>query len=315
MVTIPGAGTYENRVDAQVDQPNEGGAPSATNSTVINPPPSGGGGGGFSGPSQIPPVIVLEPESFDITAIKGEASPEPQVLGVSNSAEGVTLQWTVESDSPWLTVAPSSGLGNSREVDQVRLFINTTSLEPGTHIATVSVTGPGAANSPQTAQVELTLEPALPRFGVNQDNFTFTAVRGGALPPPRNLDIQNAGGRPLEWTAEANVEWLILSSLQGSIEPGMVSPVSILVDSVNLSDGAHEATITLSAEGAANSPREVRVTVLILPPEPEIAFSQGSFTVSAARGSPNTPPQILDVWNAGGRTLNWSITDDADWLR
>ncbi|MCI0441265.1 MAG: hypothetical protein L0177_19355, partial [Chloroflexi bacterium] len=266
VVGVPGPGTYENKVDVEVDQPNQGGAPSVTNSTTISPPiqpPGGGGGGGGSTTTTIlpsAPLIVLEPPRFEVKAIKGEADPEPLIMTISNEGE-IALDWTATSDAPWLTLAPLSGTvtGTPRDVN---LQVNTTLLEPGTHVATITIVGRGAANSPQIAEVRLTLEPALPRIGVNQDNFTFTGVRGGELPPPKDLEIRNTGGRTLEWSASANVDWIILSLVNGSTDEGQLSPVSIFIDSVDLSDGAHEATIEITAEGAANSPRTVKVTLL-----------------------------------------------------
>jgi len=50
------------------------------------------------------------------------------------------------------------------------------------------------------------------------------------------------------------------------------------------------------------------------PEEPTIGFGPTSFNFSATEGGANPADEALDVWNSGADTLDWSITDDADWL-
>jgi len=50
------------------------------------------------------------------------------------------------------------------------------------------------------------------------------------------------------------------------------------------------------------------------PLEPTIAFSPPSFSLSAIEGGANPVDQTLEIWNSGAGTLDWSVSDDADWL-
>jgi hypothetical protein len=50
------------------------------------------------------------------------------------------------------------------------------------------------------------------------------------------------------------------------------------------------------------------------PEEPYIGFYPTSFMFDAMEGGVNPPSQTLEIWNAGGGTLNWSVGDDAVWL-
>jgi len=47
---------------------------------------------------------------------------------------------------------------------------------------------------------------------------------------------------------------------------------------------------------------------------PEISFSPSNLSFSAVKDGANPANQTLEIWNTGGETLNWSLTDDADWL-
>ena len=50
------------------------------------------------------------------------------------------------------------------------------------------------------------------------------------------------------------------------------------------------------------------------PSEPTIGFSPPSFSFSAIEGGANPADKTLEVWNSGAGTLDWSVSDDADWL-
>jgi len=47
---------------------------------------------------------------------------------------------------------------------------------------------------------------------------------------------------------------------------------------------------------------------------PAIAVSPSSFSFGAQQGGPNPTSQLLRIQNSVGGVLNWSATDDADWL-
>lgn len=47
---------------------------------------------------------------------------------------------------------------------------------------------------------------------------------------------------------------------------------------------------------------------------PTLAVSPSSFSFTATQGGPNPSSQTLEIWNSGGSTLNWAVTDDSTWL-
>jgi len=51
-----------------------------------------------------------------------------------------------------------------------------------------------------------------------------------------------------------------------------------------------------------------------VPSGPTIAYSPISFSFSATINGPNPSGQTLTIWNSGGDTLDWSVSDDAAWL-
>jgi hypothetical protein len=68
-----------------------------------------------------------------------------------------------------------------------------------------------------------------------------------------------SGRQRLEWTAEANVPWLRLSPASG-VSPATIEVVAL---SGRLSAGTHVGTVTVTMEGAPNSPASIPVQVTV----------------------------------------------------
>jgi len=109
-----------------------------------------------------PPSIILNRESFNFGYIKNGASPCPQTLFIYNGGGG-TLNWSAEADASWINLNPTSGTGGGT----VTIAINTIGLNIGSYMGTITVTDPDVDNSPQTAEVYLTVKNS------NQDEIPF----------------------------------------------------------------------------------------------------------------------------------------------
>jgi hypothetical protein len=109
-----------------------------------------------------PPQIVLNRNRFNFGYIKNGASPCVQTLFIYNGGGG-TLNWTAEADASWINLNPTSGTGGG----SVAIAINTVGLNTGSFIGTITVGDPNVGNSPQTAQVYLTVKNG------NQDAVPF----------------------------------------------------------------------------------------------------------------------------------------------
>ena len=139
-----------------------------------------------------------------------------------------------------------------------------------------------------------------PEIGYDPTSFTFTATEGGPNPPSQILGISNDGGDTLNWTvsddADGGKDWLSLAPPSGT-STGETDDVTLSVDIGGMSAGSYSCTITIEDPGATNSPQTVPVSLTINP-----------------AGGANPPDQTLGIRNSGGGTLDWSVSDDADWL-
>jgi len=128
-------------------------------------------------------ALNVSPTSLSFTATQGAANPPNQSLSVTSN----TL-WTVNKDTNWLTVSPTSGSNNGTVI----VSVNTASAIVGTNSGTITVTGGGMTrtvtviltlNAPSTSSAFLTWNPntetTLASYRVYQS--TAQGVYGAAI--------------------------------------------------------------------------------------------------------------------------------------
>lgn len=107
------------------------------------------------------------------------------------------------------------------------------------------------------------VRPAGPAIAFSPPSFSFSAVAGGANPADQVLTISNASGGSLGWQLSDDAAWLSLEPTSGSS-----TDVTVSVNITGLPAGSYDATITIAAGGASNTPRTVPVTLTISSPSP-----------------------------------------------
>jgi len=112
----------------------------------------------LNGPVKVPvefditvPGLVVTPPSISATSEATENKKQQFDLDVSNSAGG-PLAWFASADAPWIAVE-QAGFTPSR----LTVTLDPRDLSPGAHTGTVTITAPGAANSPMLVPVQLTI--------------------------------------------------------------------------------------------------------------------------------------------------------------
>ena len=100
-------------------------------------------------------TIGLSPVSLSFTGTQGAANPASKTVNVTNPGSG-TLTWSASDNATWLTLSPASGT-TTTETDPITASINTAGLAAGTYNASITITGTGSTNTPQTVPVVLTV--------------------------------------------------------------------------------------------------------------------------------------------------------------
>ncbi|MBI4606472.1 MAG: hypothetical protein HY721_31290, partial [Planctomycetes bacterium] len=133
----------------------------------------------------------------------------------------------------------------------------------------------------------LTVAELPPELGLSAASLRFAAVLGGPGPAARALTVTNRGGGALAWTASPGAGLaLAVSPPGGSLGPGAQQEVQVSVDAAGLALGTHAGGIAFSAPGAAGSPRDVAVTVAVIPEPLPLELSVSDGQVVGSSGTP-----------------------------
>ena len=142
-------------------------------------------------------------------------------------------------------------------------------------------------------------------------SFDFAALDGGDSPLSQTLQIRLDGWGMMAWSVSDDADWLELEPASG-FSYGETDEVQLAVDQTGLPLGQYSATLTIEAPGAVNSPLLIPVTLDVVTPALASGPVSLSFTADLGGGAPDN--RSLGIQNAGGGTLNWSVSDDAGWL-
>lgn len=255
------------------------------------------------------PRIGLSGTSLSF-ATEEEVDPAIQTVTITNTGGG-TLTWSGSDGAAWLSLAPSSGSLGQGQSQLVQVSVSPGSLAAGAYETSISVVASEASNTPRSIAVGLTVI-ARPRIGLNPGSLSFSTQRG-QNPAAKVLSVKNDGGQTLNWTATVvGASWLGLSTSEGSLASGQAQNVMVSVNAASLNPGTYEASITISAPNALNTPQTVPLT-LTVNPDPRIGLSATVLNITMLRGA-NPAERQVEVSNAGGGVLEWQATDNAVWM-
>jgi hypothetical protein len=116
---------------------------------------------------RLAPVVEISPLQIELATYVG-VNPPSGMFTVRNASKVETLAYSVEENADWLLASPSEG-ASTGEADSIGLVYNVAGLVPGTHQAVVTVSAPGAANSPQKLLVNLVVSTLRPDFDSDGD--------------------------------------------------------------------------------------------------------------------------------------------------
>jgi uncharacterized protein (TIGR03437 family) len=245
----------------------------------------------------------------------GTAQPAAQTVQVTSS--GAPLNFTVSatplSAGPnFLTILPTSGTTPQGIALSVTPSV-LAALAPNTYVETVTVTSPGAGNSPQSFPVTLVVSTN-PTLVASQTAATFNFQIGQAPPPAQTVTITSTGA-PLNYTASVSTTscpgFLNVSPVSGTtqVQTGQSSQVAIGVNTSNLTTPQTCAgTVTLSVPGSTSGPLTIPVT-LNVSTTPLINLSPSAINAVAVTSAGAITTQNIAVTSTDGTTsLNFTAT-------
>ena len=188
--------------------------PAPTETPIPTATPIGGGDGGegedvtptatptvtpTATPEEPRPEVGLSTNFLTFTATRGGDSPPSQTFTVWNTERQTEMPFTVSSDASWLSLSPRSASSNSPQARvTVRVTANASRLDAGTYRGRITISSPGAENTPRMVFVTLNVTgPASaltptptpePTETTTEDSTVQLVVPAGAA--PANVDIR-----------------------------------------------------------------------------------------------------------------------------
>ncbi len=200
------------------------------------------------------------------------------------------------------TVAPVNigtiGVGGSAPV----LFTLTAPAGAGVYEVTVNVTSNTFGETFRTSsRVNVPVAvTSLPAVTLTPASLEFRYRSGGALPAAQTVEMRT-NGIGISYTAEASSSgnWLSVSPTVGAL-PGTLRAA---VNPQSLSPGTHSGTITVRAQGAANTPLTIPVTMQVETPS-EARLAEHMTTKSVPEGCA-TPISASTILPTDARVFVW----------
>lgn len=139
---------------------------------------------------------------------------------------------------------------------------------------------------------------ARPAIGLPAATFNFSALAGGADPPPQVVAVSNTGGGTLDGlTATPSATWLT-ATLAATVGP---TTLTLRATTGVMAPGTYSATVVISSSHSGVASRTIQVIFTIS--QPGIRLSASSLSFSGAAGAPDPNAQQVDVTSATSATI------------
>jgi len=244
------------------------------------------------------PAIAFSPSSFSFTATKGGANPSSQALSIWNSGSG-TLSWSASGDATWLSLSPASG-SSTGEADNVTVSVSISGMSAGSYKGIITISAPGATNTPQTVPVTLTINPA--GGDVTPPTVVSTSPRDGAL----NVAVDTVVTATFSEAMDSSTITISSFTLDGGAVSGTVTYDNLTYTATFTPDASLEynhkyiATLSTAITDASGNPLA----------QPYI----WSFTTQPASGDTFPPAKVTDLaiseTTASSINLTWTAPGD-----
>ena len=270
---------------------------------------SGGASGTGTVTVQPRPEIVLSASELSFGGTQGGDPTDPVQLQVTNGGggtlSGLSLEVAYASGQPtgWLEASLQGSQAPAALSARARPGI----LPSGRYEAEIRVRSAQAANSPQGVSVSFEVGAPSPAIQLSTSATGFVWEEGQPAPSAQVVQIANSGGGQLEGLAISvryptgqATGWLT-AQLNRTNAP---AELTLRASPGGLSQGTFDAFVDVSADGAPNSPQELRVRLTVGAPPPELELDPESLQWAIVEGGEGDPPaRTVTVENRGSGTL------------
>ncbi|MBI1289958.1 hypothetical protein GC173_01770 [bacterium] len=134
-------------------------------------------------------------------------------------------------------------------------------------------------------------------------------VNQGSTTADETVQLSNTANCPTSVTLTSDAAWLSAAPVSATVAPGVDVDVTLSFDTASLAPGSYTGTVTATGTLGAVSSITVNLTVI---ENAVIALSTNSIIQTLDAGTSTTATFVVS--NIGGRALNFTASDDADWI-
>ena len=256
------------------------------------------------------PLIQAPSTSVAFTYQIGGAVPASQTAPITSSTSGVAIAASAAPASgqpDFLEVSPAIGTTPQSLILTVNPTVLAT-LGPGTYMETVTITGTGTGNSPQTFDVMLTVSSNPTLIGSVQ-SLNFNYQIGQTVPSNQTVTITSSGA-PLNYqvgvSATSCPGFLAATPSNGSTYGGQ-NQVVVSVNTKNLGAQVCSGDVTLTVPGSTAAPLVIPVT-LDVSSTTLLSVSQSAIAMTAMVGTTTASTQTISLTSTDGIPLPFTAT-------
>ena len=227
------------------------------------------------------PLIQAFPAQLEYTFQPGDGRVQRKDISVSSTGDAFTFA-VVSAGGFWLS---SLGASNQTTSANVSIQVDASLLAPGIYTGVVSFipnpTTPPTLNPAVSVPIKVTV--AAGALAVDKSGLSFTQVAGGSLPASQVINLTNAAGPAINFSASVQMDtgsnWLTVSPLGGTTPQALTVSIA---NTLGLPAGTtYTGAVIVQAPGAANSPQVIRVTFTVAPQQTIVVpLTPLSFTTS-----------------------------------
>jgi outer membrane protein assembly factor BamB len=140
------------------------------------------------------PVLAVSPSGVVFSVSPNGPDPAPATVNVTNAGGG-TLTFTAASDSPWLSVTPTSGTAPQA----LQISVSSAGLTGGVYVGHITVTSTGNQGSPASVVVHLTIAQPADWLMVDHDQ-----TRSGNAVDETIISTSNVANLRLNWSVSVD---------------------------------------------------------------------------------------------------------------
>ena len=216
-----------------------------------------------------PPTLAISTSSLAFAATGGGAAPADQTVQITDGGDDkigtvsvASIAYAGGQPTGWLTAT----LGGTAAPTTLTVRASPATLAAGVYGATISIAAVGATNGAQSIAVQFTVTGATSTATLVLGSTSLSIRQAtGSVSAPLTVSVSRGGGGTLTnltagVTHQSGAGWLS-ANLQSTSTP---TNVVLTVNATALAVGTYQATVTVAAPGAANSPQTIVVNLSVV---------------------------------------------------